>query len=38
MVNPNPGDPLVPEIATEYVENREQYNKTAAEWTQKYAK
>ena len=38
MVEPNPGDPLVPEIATEYVENREQYNKTAAEWTQKYAK
>jgi ubiquitin-conjugating enzyme E2 D/E len=38
MVNPNPGDPLVPEIATQYVEHRDEYNKTAKEWTQQYAK
>ena len=38
MVNPNPGDPLVPEIAAEYVEHRDLYTKNAKEWTEKYAK
>ncbi len=37
MVNPNPGDPLVPEIATEYVENKNKYIETAKQWTKQYA-
>jgi ubiquitin-conjugating enzyme E2 D len=30
-------NPLVPEIAQVYKTNREQFNKTAKEWTKKYA-
>ena len=37
LTDPNPDDPLVPEIARLYKTNREQYNATAREWTQKYA-
>ena len=37
LTDPNPDDPLVPEIATLYKTNRSQYNKTAREWVQKYA-
>lgn len=37
LTDPNPDDPLVPEIAHTYKNNREQYEKTAREWTQKYA-
>ncbi|KAF8493341.1 ubiquitin-conjugating enzyme/RWD-like protein [Gautieria morchelliformis] len=37
LTDPNPKDPLVPQIATEYVRNRVQHNKTAARWTQLYA-
>ena len=33
----NPDDPLVPEIARVYKTDREKYNKTAREWTVKYA-
>ena len=33
----NPDDPLVPEIAQEYLYDRETYNKKAKEWTQLYA-
>ena len=34
---PNPLDPLCPEIADLYINNREQYNKNAKEWVIKYA-
>ena len=34
---PNPDDPLVPEIAHLYKGDRAKYNATAAEWTRKYA-
>ena len=34
---PNPDDPLVPEAATLYKFDREEYNKTARIWTQKHA-
>ncbi len=30
-------DPLVPAIAKQMVEDREQHDKTAREWTKKYA-
>ena len=35
--DPNPDDPLVPQIAREYKDNRKKYDTTAREWTQKYA-
>jgi ubiquitin-conjugating enzyme E2 D/E len=35
--DPNPDDPLVPEIADIYTKNRLQYDLTAREWTQFYA-
>ena len=37
LTDPNPNDPLVPEIATLYKKNREKYDITAKEWTTKYA-
>ena len=37
LTDPNPDDPLVPEIAHLYKTNREKYKKTAKEWTKKYA-
>ena len=37
LTDPNPDDPLVPQIATLYKTNREKYDITAKEWTQKYA-
>ncbi|KAF5832122.1 ubiquitin-conjugating enzyme/RWD-like protein [Dunaliella salina] len=33
----NPGDPLVGSIAQQYLEAREEHDKTAAEWTRRYA-
>ena len=33
----NPDDPLVPEIAAQYVNNREEHDKICVEWTKKYA-
>ena len=35
--DPNPYDPLVPEIAEVYLSRREEYNATAREWTRLYA-
>lgn len=35
--DPNPDDPLVPEIARLYKTNRAKYKDTAREWTRKYA-
>ncbi|KAH7674240.1 Ubiquitin-protein ligase protein [Dioscorea alata] len=37
LTDPNPDDPLVPEIAHIYKKQRTLYDKTAREWTQKYA-
>lgn len=37
LTDPNPNDPLVPEIATIYKTNRAQYDANAREWTLAYA-
>ncbi len=37
LTDPNPDDPLVPDIAKQYTENRVQFDLTAREWTQIYA-
>jgi ubiquitin-conjugating enzyme E2 D/E len=37
LTDPNPNDPLVPEIANLYKMNREKYNEQATLWTQQYA-
>ena len=35
--DPNPDDPLVPDIAEEYKNNREKFVETAQSWTAIYA-
>jgi len=37
LANPNPDDPLDPAIAKIYKEDKKAYNKSAEEWTRKYA-
>lgn len=37
LTDANPADPLVPEIARIYTGNRALFDKTAREWTQRYA-
>ncbi|KAH7684718.1 Protein LET-70 [Aphelenchoides avenae] len=37
LCDPNPDEPLMPEIARIYTTDRERYNKLAREWTQRYA-
>ena len=37
LTDPNPDDPLVPEIARIYKTDRQKYNELAKEWTRKYA-
>uniref|UniRef100_A0A8C3A1T9 Ubiquitin conjugating enzyme E2 D1 n=1 Tax=Cyclopterus lumpus TaxID=8103 RepID=A0A8C3A1T9_CYCLU len=37
LCDPNPDDPLVPDIAHMYKNDKEKYNKQAKDWTQKYA-
>lgn len=37
LTDPNPDDPLVPEIAHMYKADRAKYEATARSWTQKYA-
>jgi len=37
LTDPNPDDPLVPDIAHLYKTNRAQYEATAREWTRKHA-
>jgi ubiquitin-conjugating enzyme E2 D/E len=37
LEDPNPDDPLVPDIANQYKNNRVAYDMTAREWTQYYA-
>jgi len=38
LADPNPNDPLNPNVATIYKTNREYYNKMAMEWTHNFAK
>lgn len=38
LTDPNPQDPLVGSIAQQLLTDREEHDKTAAEWTQRYAK
>ena len=37
LTDPNPDDPLVPEIAQIYKTDKAKYEATAREWTRKYA-
>ncbi|XP_028205248.1 ubiquitin-conjugating enzyme E2-17 kDa-like isoform X1 [Glycine soja] len=37
LTDPNPNDPLVPEIAQMYKTNKAKYQATARSWTEKYA-
>lgn len=37
LTDPNPDDPLVPEIAHMYKIDKAKYEATARSWTQKYA-
>ena len=37
LCDPNPDDPLVPEIAQLYKTDRSRYEETAREWARKYA-
>lgn len=37
LTDANPHDPLVGSIATQYLNNREEHDKVAAEWTKRYA-
>jgi ubiquitin-conjugating enzyme E2 D/E len=37
LTEPNPDDPLMPEIAKLYKEDRKKHDQTATEWTRKYA-
>ena len=37
LTDPNPDDPLVPEIANLYKKNKKLYDKKASIWTKKYA-
>lgn len=37
FLDPNPGDPLKPEVARQYMENKDLFNQTAEQWTRHYA-
>ena len=37
LTDPNPDDPLVPDIAQQYKSDRAKYDNVAREWTGKYA-
>ena len=37
LTDPNPDDPLMPDIAQQYKANRAEYEQKAREWTQQYA-
>lgn len=38
LADPNPDQALMPEIGAQCKDNREEFNKTAREWTEKHAK
>ena len=37
MDDPNPDDPLAPDVAQQYKTNKDKYKQIAREWTKKYA-
>lgn len=37
FLDPNPGDPLKPDVAKQYMENKNLFNNTAEQWTRTYA-
>ena len=37
LTDPNPSDPLMPDIANQYVKDRAEYERVARDWTQLYA-
>merc|ERR1711988_1584532 len=37
LTDPNPDDPLVPEIARQYKADKDKHDRLAKDWTQKYA-
>lgn len=37
MCDPNPDDPLVPDVAYQFKTDREEFNRVAREWTQRYS-
>lgn len=37
FTDPNPNDPLVPDIAQQYIHNKAEFDRTAQEWTRRYA-
>jgi ubiquitin-conjugating enzyme E2 D/E len=37
LTDPNPADPLMPDIADLYTKHRAEYEETAREWTRRYA-
>jgi ubiquitin-conjugating enzyme E2 D/E len=37
LTDPNPKDPLCPDIANQYIHDKGAYEETAREWTQRYA-
>jgi ubiquitin-conjugating enzyme E2 D/E len=37
LVDPNPYDPLSPNVASEYLENKEKFNENAKKWVKLYA-
>jgi ubiquitin-protein ligase len=37
LTDPNPGDPLVPNIAQQLLSDKEEHDKTAVEWTKRFA-
>lgn len=38
LMNPNPADPLVPDIAKQYKSDQASHDKIAKDWTERYAK
>ena len=37
LADPNPSDPLMPDIARQYEQNRTAFEETARNWTREYA-
>ena len=37
LTDANPKDPLMPEIAEQFIRNRQEFDDTARSWTQRYA-
>lgn len=37
LTDANPKDPLMPEVADQYINDRQEFDDTAREWTRKYA-